>query len=201
MAAPASSGPARGTNSKAPPTVPSINANGTRIAPKNAEYITSESAARVNCARMNWASIWFRSWSTSCRNSRWERDCTSGNQHFMKVAAIAQKKNGQDGHQKQHPDFFRRLRRAHAGALRQVSQISATADQKTLYTLLGLIAPATLVSKRVANWPIWPESWPVLALSTSPGSVAASRALWRAILGPTGTPNTTRAKEEADKWP
>ena len=67
-------------------------------------------------------------------------------QHFMKAAAIAQKKNGQDRHQKQYPHFLCRFRRAHADALRQASQVIPATCQENLNTFLGLCAPAVFAS-------------------------------------------------------
>ena len=40
-------------------------------------------------------------------------------QHFMETAPIAQKKNGEDRHQKKQPHLLRRFGRAYADVLRQ----------------------------------------------------------------------------------
>ena len=68
---------------------------------------------------MNWASIWFRSWSTSSQKLTLRARLHQRHQHFMKAATIAQEKNGQDRHQKQHPHLLCRLGCAKGDALRQ----------------------------------------------------------------------------------
>ena len=65
----------------------------------------------------------------------------------MEAAAVAQKENGKNRHQKQHPHILRRLGRANTDALRQTRQLFPATQQETLNTFLGIFAPAVLASE------------------------------------------------------
>src|SRR5260370_32591092 len=64
----------------------------------------------------------------------------------MEAAPIAQKKNGKDRYQKEHPHWLRRFGRAKADMLRQARQVSPATHQEALNTFLGRGAPAVLTS-------------------------------------------------------
>ncbi len=65
----------------------------------------------------------------------------------MEAATVAQKKDGEDGHQKQHPNLLRRFGRANADMLRQTRQVVPPAQQEGLDTFLGIHAPVMLGSE------------------------------------------------------
>jgi len=65
----------------------------------------------------------------------------------METAPVAQKKNGEDGHQKKQPHLLRRFSRADADVLRQAGQVFPATQQKTLNTFLGVNAPVVLASE------------------------------------------------------
>ena len=89
--------------------------------PRNAEYITRVSAAKVSWARMKCASIWLRSLSTFSRNSRCGRDWMAESRKSLKERPSFRKKIESSGTTKnshaclatsatRKPDALRQLR-------------------------------------------------------------------------------------------
>lgn len=64
----------------------------------------------------------------------------------MKVAAIPQEEDRENGDEKQYPDLLDRLGGTNSDALGELLQVLAAAEQKTEDPPLGIGAPAVLVS-------------------------------------------------------
>src|SRR5260370_4438555 len=65
----------------------------------------------------------------------------------MEAATVAQKKNGEDGYQKQHPNLLSRFGGSNADMLRQARQVIPATYQEGLDTFLCLTAPVVLGSE------------------------------------------------------
>ena len=107
--------------------------------------------ASVNCARIKCASIWFRSLNTSCKNSRWERECTRESTNPWKFAPSRRKKIARIGTRNSTQTSFADSATRTPARCAKSESSAVVALQELLDPRLGVVTPSVLLADVLRN--------------------------------------------------